>query len=85
MKFEIDAEARAGIGRTESRRLRRTGRVPAIIYGGGEAPSAIALDGNSLGHQMVHESFYTSILNLKLGKKAQPVVVKEVQRHPAKS
>jgi len=85
VKFEIDAEAREGTGRAESRRLRRLGRVPAIVYGGGKDPSPIVLDRNSLDNQMVLNTFYTSILSLKLGKKAQPVVVKEVQRHPAKS
>lgn len=85
MKFEIEAEAREGSGRTASRKLRRDGRVPAIIYGGGEGPSAVTLDRNSLVRQMELEAFYTSILNLRLGKATQAVVVKEVQRHPAKS
>jgi large subunit ribosomal protein L25 len=85
VKFEIDAETRQGSGRSESRKLRREGRVPAIIYGGGKDPSSITLDRNNLVNQMGLEAFYTSILNLKLDKKMQPVVVKEVQRHPAKS
>jgi large subunit ribosomal protein L25 len=84
--LEIVAEARAEQGRAKSRKLRRLGRVPAIIYGGGKEPASITLDGNSLNLQMENESFYTSILNLKLGGgEAQPVVVKEVQRHPARS
>lgn len=85
MKFEINAEAREGSGRSDTRRLRRTGRVPAIVYGGGKDPSSVTLDQNSLVHQMENEAFYTSILSLKLGKQAQSVVVKDVQRHPAKS
>jgi large subunit ribosomal protein L25 len=85
VKFEIDAEARIGSGRSESRKLRRQGRVPAIIYGGGKDPRSITLDRNNLVNQMGLEAFYTSILNLKLDDKPQPVVVKEVQRHPAKS
>jgi large subunit ribosomal protein L25 len=85
VKFEIDAEARAGSGRSDSRKLRRLGRVPAIVYGGGKTPSALTLDRNSLVQQMALEAFYTSILNLKVGKETQPVVVKEVQRHPARS
>lgn len=85
MKFEINAETRQGQGRAESRKLRRLGRVPAIVYGGGQEPRAITLDRNSLTIQMDLESFYTSILNLQLDKKPQPVVVKEVQRHPARS
>jgi large subunit ribosomal protein L25 len=85
VKFEINAETRAGKGRADSRKLRRLGRVPAVVYGGGQEPSAITLDRNSLTLQLHLESFYTSILNLNFGDKSQPVVVKEVQRHPAKS
>jgi large subunit ribosomal protein L25 len=83
VKFEIVAEDREGSGRAASRQLRRLGRVPAIIYGGGKGPSSITLDRNSLVHQMALEAFYTSILNVKVGTRTQPVVVKEVQRHPA--
>jgi large subunit ribosomal protein L25 len=85
VKFEIQAEVREGSGRADSRKLRRLGRVPAIVYGGGKDPSAITLERNSLVQQMAQEAFYTSILNVKLGSRVQPVVVKEVQRHPAKS
>jgi large subunit ribosomal protein L25 len=85
VKFEISAETRDGSGRAASRRLRRLGRVPAIVYGGGQDPSSITLDQNSLINQMNLEAFYTSILSLKVGNKAQPVVVKDVQRHPARS
>lgn len=85
MKFEIEAQAREGSGRSESRKLRRGGRVPAIIYGGGQDPAPITLDRNSLVHQMELEAFFTSILNLNVGKQKQPVVVKEVQRHPARA
>jgi large subunit ribosomal protein L25 len=85
VKFEIVAEARAEQGRAMSRKLRRLGRVPAIVYGGGKEPSAVTLDANSLNQQMAVEAFFTSILELKFGSETQPVVVKEVQRHPARS
>jgi large subunit ribosomal protein L25 len=82
--FEIHGELREAGGRTGSRRLRKLGRVPAIIYGGGTEPRSISLDHNSLSHQMKREAFYTSILTLSVGKDAQQVVVKAVQRHPAR-
>jgi large subunit ribosomal protein L25 len=85
VKFEIDAESREDFGRARNRRLRRLGRVPAIVYGAGKDPSSITLDRNSLNNQMSLEAFYTSILTLKLDNKAQSVVVKDVQRHPAKA
>jgi large subunit ribosomal protein L25 len=84
VEFELAAEAREASGRTGSRRLRSAGKVPAVVYGAGQPPSAITLDHNSIVHQMEHEAFYTSILTLKVGKESESVVVKEVQRHPAR-
>lgn len=82
--FELSVEPRAALGRTHSRRLRKAGKVPAILYGGGEAPESMVLDHNTLSHQMNREAFFTSILTLKIGTKSQQVVVKDVQRHPVK-
>ena len=82
--FELAGEPRAQLGRTDARRLRKAGKVPAVMYGGGEAPEALVLDHNALRNQMSREAFYTSILTLKIGPKAQQVVVKSVERHPAK-
>ncbi|MGD2167992.1 MAG: 50S ribosomal protein L25/general stress protein Ctc [Gammaproteobacteria bacterium] len=84
MDFELAAEAREASGRAGSRRLRNTGKVPAVVYGGGQPPSSVTLDHNSLLHQMEHEAFYTSILKLHIGKESESVVVKDVQRHPAR-
>ena len=82
--FELDGQPRAGLGRSESRRLRKVGRVPAILYGGGETPTAVTLDHNALSKHMSREAFYTSIITVKLDGKDQRVVVKDVQRHPVK-
>jgi large subunit ribosomal protein L25 len=82
--FELAGEPRAQLGRTDSRRLRKAGKVPAIMYGGGEAPEALVLEHNALKNQMSREAFYTSILTLKIGPKSQQVVVKSVERHPAR-
>lgn len=84
MEFELAAESRDASGRAGSRRLRNAGKVPAVVYGGGQPPSAVTLDHNTLVHQMEHEAFYTSILSLKVGKESESVVVKEVQRHPSR-
>jgi large subunit ribosomal protein L25 len=82
--FELAGEPRAQLGRTDARRLRKAGKVPAVMYGGGEAPESLVLDHNTLKHQMAREAFYTSILTLKIGSKSQQVVVKAVERHPAR-
>ncbi len=82
--FELAGEARPNLGRTDSRRLRKAGKIPAIVYGGGEAPESLVLAHNKLFHQMAREAFYTSILTVQVGAKSQQVVVKDVQRHPAR-
>jgi len=82
--FELAGEPRLELGRTDSRRLRKAGKIPAILYGGGEAPETLTFDHNTLKHQMAREAFYTSILTLKVGSKSQQVIVKDVERHPVR-
>jgi large subunit ribosomal protein L25 len=82
--FELAGEPRTQLGRTDSRRIRKAGKVPAVMYGGGEAPESLVLDHNALRNQMNREAFYTSILTLKIGSKTQQVVVKAVERHPVR-
>ena len=83
-EFALDVENRPDLGTGSSRRLRRQGKVPAIIYGAGRKPRAVVLDHARLLHEMEREAFYTSILTLTLGDVSQPVVVKDVQRHPSR-
>jgi large subunit ribosomal protein L25 len=82
--FELEFQARESTGKAHNRRLRREGRVPGVLYGAGRDARPISLDWNTLMHQMEREAFYTSILSLKEGKNTQPVIVKDVQRHPIK-
>jgi large subunit ribosomal protein L25 len=82
--FVLQAEKREQQGSAHNRRLRRTGRVPAVIYGGGQEPLSVSLNHMALLREMEQEAFFTSILSLKIGNQTQPAVVKEVQRHPAK-
>lgn len=84
MSFELQAQARERVGRTGCRRLRREGRVPAVVYGGGQGPTSISLDHNHVVHDMEREAFYTSILTIKVGQDSHSVVVKAVQRHPSR-
>ena len=83
-EFALDVESRPDLGTGSSRRLRRQGKVPAIIYGGGRKPRAVAVDHARLLRDMEQGAFYTSILTLTLGDVSQPVVVKDVQRHPSR-
>ncbi|MBT8084148.1 MAG: 50S ribosomal protein L25/general stress protein Ctc [Woeseia sp.] len=82
--FDLIAEFRQDQGKGASRRLRLQSKVPAIIYGGGREPRALAFDHNKLLRQMDSESFYSSVLNIKVGDTSQAAIVKDVQRHPAK-
>jgi len=82
-KFELNAEHRVDMGKGASRRLRHTGRVPAIIYGGGSDPTPITFDHNELAHQVANEAFFSHILKVNLDGKAQSAIVKDLQRHPS--
>ena len=81
-KFELFAENRPDQGKGASRRLRRTGKVPAILYGGHRDPRALSLDHNALLHNLENDAFFSSILTVTVGDKSQPCILKDVQRHP---
>jgi large subunit ribosomal protein L25 len=83
-KFDLIADIREDQGKGASRRLRHAGKVPAIIYGAGRAPRALSFDHNKVIKQLENESFYSSILNIKVGEKSQAAIVKDIQRHPSK-
>jgi len=83
-KFEINAEPRADKGKGASRRLRRMGKVPGILYGARQDAAPIALDHDDLAHHLEHEAFYSHILTLNIGGEKQKVVLKDLQRHPFK-
>jgi large subunit ribosomal protein L25 len=82
--FDLIAELRDDMGKGASRRLRREGKVPAILYGGGRPPRNLAFDHNRVVQQLENESFYSSVLSVKVGEKEQAVILKDLQRHPAK-
>ena len=82
--FEINAMSRNDEGKGASRRLRRTGMVPGIIYGGGKDPELVATKHNELIHHLENEAFYSHILTVKVDGKPEKVVLKDLQRHPAK-
>jgi large subunit ribosomal protein L25 len=84
VSFEIEASPRAEAGKGASRRLRRQGLVPAIVYGGHEGPEMITLVHNDLVRHLTEEAFYSHVLDLKVGDRAAKVVLKDLQRHPAK-
>ncbi len=82
--FEIEAEPRSDVGKGASRRLRRDGKVPAIIYGSSEDPQAITLVHSEILKRLDHEAFYSHILTVNVDGKATKAVLRDMQRHPAK-
>jgi large subunit ribosomal protein L25 len=82
MKF--NATSRSVQGSSASRRLRRAGRVPAIVYGGTEKPLNIELDHNEIFHALRKEEFHASILDMILEGNNQQVLLRAVQWHPYK-
>jgi large subunit ribosomal protein L25 len=84
MKFEISANKREAQGTGASRRLRRLGKVPGIVYGGAESAVNIELDHKNLLHNLRNEKFHASILTLKLAGADQQVLLRAVNMHPFK-
>jgi len=82
--FDLIAELRDEAGTSNSRRLRRSGMVPAIIYGAGEENLRLIIDHNHLLKKMASENFLTSILSVKIQDNEESVLIKDVQVHPSK-
>ncbi|MDE2235334.1 MAG: 50S ribosomal protein L25/general stress protein Ctc [Gammaproteobacteria bacterium] len=84
ISFNLSAEARNDKGKGASRRLRRSGKVPGILYGAGEPPVELAFDHNELRNNLSYEAFYSHVLKIKVGDQEHQAIVKDLQRHPAK-
>ena len=81
----IIAEIREDVGKGASRRLRREGKIPAVVYGGHKEPITLSLQQVEMLHATDNESFFSSILEIKVGKdRTQQVVVRDLHRHPFK-
>ncbi len=82
--MKVVANTRPAQGTGASRRLRRAGKVPGIIYGGTAQPTAVELDHNALYHALRVESFHSSILDMELDGKGERVLLRALQWHPYK-
>ncbi len=85
-EFVLDAETREVVGKGSSRRLRRLeDKIPAIIYGGQkQAPVNITLTHKDIMKATSNEAFFSHIITLNIGSDSQQVIIKDLQRHPAK-
>ena len=84
-EFILEAKSRTDTGKAASRRLRRQlGQVPAIVYGGSKEPENIVIKHNELIKKLENEAFYSNIISLNVNGVSERVILKDLQRHPAK-
>jgi len=85
MSIELNAETRTDEGKGASRRLRHAEKMPAIVYGAGKKPVSLVFEQKDIRAVQDSEVFYSSVIGLKIdGKKAEKVIVRDVQHHPYK-
>jgi large subunit ribosomal protein L25 len=82
-QVNLNATGRETDGKSSSRRLRRAGSVPAVIYGGDKDPIRISILEKDIAKASEVPGFATQILSVNLSGEEQNVIVKEIQRHPA--
>ena len=80
--FELNATAREVKGTTASRKLRRGGQVPAMVYGAGKKNQRLLLDSNEISHSLGIGAFHSAIVSLNTESGAEQVILREVQMHP---
>ena len=85
MRITVKATVRDDMGKGASRRLRKEEKVPSIIYGGKQDPLMVTLSIHEITHLLEDENTFTSVLDLVVGKSTESVVLKDIQRHPAKN
>ncbi len=84
-EFALNAQARSDLGKGASRRLRRNANlVPAVVYGGDKPAESISLIAKDLAKLLDNEAAFSHVLSLNIDGKKQNVVIKALQRHPAK-
>ena len=84
--FILNANGREDTGKGASRRLRRlAGEIPAIVYGGKKDPAKISLAHKDVAKALENEAFFSHIIGLVIDGKSEDVIIKDIQRHPAKA
>ena len=82
--MKVVAFARELQGTGASRRLRKAGQTPGIIYGGTAAPALITVDGNAIWHALKKEAFHGAVLDLEIDGQTQQVLLRDFQMHAYK-
>ena len=81
--YELRGELREGSGKGAARRLRRSGLIPAVLYGAGKDTVSLALDANDVHKRLANEAFFSHILDVQVGGEGTQAVLKALQRDPA--
>ncbi len=84
MQMDFNAQPRTLQGTGASRRLRKAGRVPGVVYGGEKPAEAIDIDHNEIWHKLRNETFHASVLTMNLAGATQTVLLRDIQMHPFK-
>jgi len=82
--FEFEAVSREKKGTGAAKATRRGGEVPAVVYGGSSEPEHVVLSHNEVAKSLANEAVYSHVLQLVVDGKSQNVILKDMQRHPAK-
>lgn len=82
--FLLKAESRQDIGKGASRRLRHEGKIPAVIYGGEEAPVSVTLLHSDILKCLNNDAFYSQLIDIEVAGEKQEVILRDLQRHPYK-
>lgn len=82
MSYQIEATKRELEGTSASRRLRREGKIPAVLYGDQQEAQPITVDHKTLFYALEKEAFHTALLELSVDGKTHTVIVRDFQMHP---
>ena len=83
--IDLQGELRDGSGKRSARRARRDGKAPAVLYGAGRPARMLSFPSEVLNRRLEDPTFRSRVLNIRVGDKSQPAIVKDVQRHPARN
>ena len=84
MEIILEATNRDKTGSAESRRLRSTGFIPAVMYGLGSEPESLLINAREFNNALKTEAGTNVILNVNVGKDSIPALAREIQRHAFK-
>ena len=82
--YQINAEQRSESGKAASRRYRRAGKVPAVVYGAGKENQSLLLDHHEIFHNLETEGFHSAIIKIKVGGNVEQAILRDVQMDPVK-